>query len=548
MCRLLVSFAEFEAIPGRQRLRITSLNGVGMASNSAQDTSTYHAPCMEYLWVAVLTVLTFVACVSSRQVTLVNTAANPSKWHWEVKSGWSRETIPSIRYRACDDYDLTSSDPQPNHWLISNPQIAVSEANRINITVEYRITSCSGSGLPHNGGYYCNNTFYLYLNQSDQFIKETSRFPDPLNNPAAYEKVVEITQPINSRTSITINNLVKRKHVILGFRNTGACTILYSVKVTYNVCPDETLSNNLVSLPRTVAPANDSESVRVQGNCDKDAVQAAGNLYVHCQSNGEWNTSGLEGRCICKENMQNVGGKCQVCPDRMYNDQNGLNCTVLPSTPRKVNAAFVNQSAVEIRWLPPLVTGDTSHVLYGINCRKLCNINDEKKCVEESCGSGVNYIPNKEGLIMTQVIVTNLSSFMNYTFKVYAMNRVSEVAKRKHGVEGNFTTITIRTTGTIPGKPEVSVKQTKDTVLVSWDLKQRNGIIKRYHVKYIRQDDSSDTKTLTTKEMEQLFKDLKAGKTYEFQVFAENNFGKGPAGVKTFTLLNGLITSKFANP
>ncbi len=35
---------------------------------------------------------------------------------------------------------------------------------------------------------------------------------------------------------------------------------------------------------------------------------------------------------------------------------------------------------------------------------------------------------------------------------------------------------------------------------------------------YKRMDDSSDTKTLATKEMEQQFKDLKAGKTYEFQV------------------------------
>ena len=71
----------------------------------------------------------------------------------------------------------------------------------------------------------------------------------------------------------------------------------------------------------------------------------------------------------------------------------------------------------------------------------------------------------------------------------------------------------------VPGKPEVSVEQTKDAVLVSWTLEQKNGIIKGYHVKYIRKDDSSDAKTFTTKtEMEQQFKDLKAGKTYEFHV------------------------------
>ena len=121
---------------------------------------------------------------------------------------------------------------------------------------------------------------------------------------------------------------------------------------------------------------------------------------------------------------------------------------VLPSAPRNVHATLVNQSAVGIRWQPPLVTGDTSHVFYKVDCRKPCNINDESNCVEESCGSDVSYIPSKEGLNVTQVIVTNLLSYMNYTFKVYAMNRVSEVAKRQHKVEAIFTTITTSTAGT----------------------------------------------------------------------------------------------------
>lgn len=122
--------------------------------------------------------------------------------------------------------------------------------------------------------------------------------------------------------------------------------------------------------------------------------------------------------------------------------------SVLPSAPRNANATFVNQSAVEIRWLSPLVPGDSSHVFYEVECRKSCNIEDENKCVEKPCSSDINYEPYREGLNVTQVIVTNLLSFMNYTFKVYAMNRVSEVAKRKHRVRGNFTTITLRTTGT----------------------------------------------------------------------------------------------------
>jgi len=36
---------------------------------------------------------------------------------------------------------------------------------------------------------------------------------------------------------------------------------------------------------------------------------------------------------------------------------------------------------------------------------------------------------------------------VNYTFKIYAKNRVSEVAKRRHGVEPNFKAISVRTNG-----------------------------------------------------------------------------------------------------
>ena len=54
-------------------------------------------------------------------------------------------------------------------------------------------------------------------------------------------------------------------------------------------------------------------------------------------------------------------------------------------------------------------------------------------------------------------------------------------------------------------------------VVVTWTLKEKNGIIKEYHVTYMREDDNSETKTLATKKMEARF-DLKAGKTYKLQV------------------------------
>ena len=217
-------------------------------------------------------------------------------------------TTTPPRYRACD-LDLKQSDPQPNCWLLSD-QITVSEANRIDITVKYYITSCS-TIQPNNGGHYCVNVFDLYVHQSNQSIADPALYPDPLSNSAAYKKIAEIKQTTDKITSETTSILVKGKHVILAFHNYGACSTLFSVKVTYNVCPEETLRSSLVTLPRIVAPANDSEPTRVEGNCDKDTFQVSGSLYVHCDSNGEWNTTGLEGRCFCKEDMENNDGICQ---------------------------------------------------------------------------------------------------------------------------------------------------------------------------------------------------------------------------------------------
>ena len=102
---------------------------------------------------------------------------------------------------------------------------------------------------------------------------------------------------------------------------------------------------------------------------------------------------------------------------------------------------------MELRWLPPATTGDQTDVHYDVGCRKPCVNDDDNECVDKECESVVTYFPRKEGLNVAHVTVTNLSTFVNYTFKIYANNRVSKVAKRRHGVEGNFTAISVRTNG-----------------------------------------------------------------------------------------------------
>ena len=105
---------------------------------------------------------------------------------------------------------------------------------------------------------------------------------------------------------------------------------------------------------------------------------------------------------------------------------------------------FFNQSGVEIAWQSPLENGDQTHVIYDVNCliRKICSADDVDNCLCENCASDVDKV-----LKMNHVIVMGLSSFVNHTFKIFAKNRVSEVAKRIYGNEGNFATLNIMIEG-----------------------------------------------------------------------------------------------------
>lgn len=70
----------------------------------------------------------------------------------------------------------------------------------------------------------------------------------------------------------------------------------------------------------------------------------------------------------------------------------------------------------------------------------------------------------------------------------------------------------------VPGRPELFVEQNEVTVSVSWILQHKNGIIKNYEVTYVRADNRMDRRSIPTNKTKHEYKDLQAGKTYEFQV------------------------------
>ena len=195
-------------------------------------------------------------------------------------------------------------DKEPNNWLYSG-YINVEKAQKVDITVAYHISKpCSDE----NQYKTCKVVFYGYVMESNTSV-DAAFMPNPLTNHSLYRNISSFNlRTLRTKTTVIIPLSVKTKYIVLAFHDQGACAYLYSVKVSYNVCRARSLAQPLVSLPRTIAPVK--ESLLVEGTCALNSFQD-GSLIVPCESNGEWNFSLLEGRCVCEEGKENNKGKCR---------------------------------------------------------------------------------------------------------------------------------------------------------------------------------------------------------------------------------------------
>ena len=110
----------------------------------------------------------------------------------------------------------------------------------------------------------------------------------------------------SSKTDIFRSSVVTRaRGIYLAFLDQGVCITLTKVVISYRYCPK--ISGTLVTFPKTVAPANDSNLSEPEGKCtDVNSVNKV-KLSGVCLSNGEWNiTNDLA--CFCKAGYELVNG------------------------------------------------------------------------------------------------------------------------------------------------------------------------------------------------------------------------------------------------
>ena len=215
-------------------------------------------------------------------------------------------------------YTLCHWFPQePKNWLRS-PLIDVHSIDGVTVSVRYTISPFCSS-YPNT---FCNENIGVYVWESD--LKVTTDFiPDPVTSNSSYREFATIRGQASGQTISLALQLAKR-YIVLGFLDQGGCKILSSVRITYNICPETTLHDSLVKLRETLAPSSVFESTLVEGTCTADSFHVQGSLNVTCESRGQWNVSQFEGKCVCKEDMENIGGTCTGMFRNQYDHYNSL--------------------------------------------------------------------------------------------------------------------------------------------------------------------------------------------------------------------------------
>ena len=212
---------------------------------------------------------------------------------------WDRPTRVSSYFSVCD---IANTIEEPKNWLITK-FINIKNAVRLDVEVTYILFNYSLTDV----GPFCRTNFSLYSYHTDYKLN-----PDP--KPLNFHKETVITPKTLSTLRERATNifygsvLTKAKGIYLALLDQGACLAIRKFVVRYRFC-SETVPSKMVRFSRTVAPANDSNLTKQEGECaDPNSITKNNKkLFGVCLSNGEWNiTDNLA--CLCNYGYELTNG------------------------------------------------------------------------------------------------------------------------------------------------------------------------------------------------------------------------------------------------
>ncbi|XP_075062264.1 ephrin type-B receptor 4 [Mixophyes fleayi] len=502
------------------------------------------------------------------EVTLMNTKLETSdlRWttfpksdsQWDETSGLDEEQTPVRTYEICNAH-LSAQ----NNWLRTN-YIRRGPAQHAYIQITFTMMECASIS---RAGRSCKETFNLYYYPANSDLANDN-FPPWLENP--WMKADTVAADTLGRPSVrgsgsSIRSNVKILRLIsltttgfyLAFQDQGACMALLAVRVFYRLCPAVVAS--LASFPETVS---EGLVVSAEGSCVEGAEGSLGRRpTMYCREDGEW-AKPATGECVCAAGREEKDGrtKCEACPPGFFKPsvgempcqlcpQNSLSgspgatacncrvgfyrvpgdpvtapCTATPSAPRSI-VANVNGSMVDLEWSEPLDSGGRSDLYYEVQCTECAGGGSCTPCTR------LSFSPHPQKLMDSKLQVSGLRPRVTYTFRVLALNGVSEHS----GVPAEGEEYSVTTDRDLP-LPVTGIHQiaaSDSSLSLRWNpphpqQSPNRGNILDYEVKYYEKDQEKPLiMFLKTPGSEAELKELRAGVVYVVQVRARTEAGYG---------------------
>ncbi|KAL3102059.1 hypothetical protein niasHS_003468 [Heterodera schachtii] len=323
--------------------------------------------------ILLLLLLSFSNLYSTRalKVNLLDTLNATSELNWRTysnldeKDGWLEETIFSrAENRNHQVYSTCNQEPNflVENWLLI-PAIERGEALRLYLDFNFTIVRCAAMPTLMRTS-SCKETLKLYAVQLDH--GETLRTQnwhnetkwDYVDTLVSHSTDTGVPSPSDAeKTYAQISSYTVSRHSVhFALRNTGACSSILSVKIYYNVCPEQTSPPHRLRLPRTVSSRDAHGVVTVPGRCADNASPVVptesktGHRHSSaastssfsspslspptaiCKSDGTWQVLGpTECACDAGHIPSLDNGICTACAPGTYKPTPGADeCRVCP--------------------------------------------------------------------------------------------------------------------------------------------------------------------------------------------------------------------------
>uniref|UniRef100_F6ZVC5 receptor protein-tyrosine kinase n=1 Tax=Ciona intestinalis TaxID=7719 RepID=F6ZVC5_CIOIN len=524
--------------------------------------------CNKMIWIIIITGFLAERHVIAEEAILMDTRTAISDIGWAMSPGsdWTEANGPHPDGRDRRMLVVCQiKKPHQNNWA-RTPYIPVDGAERIYVEFEFTIRSCED--VPNVAT--CKETFNLYYYETDR-DEATSTFP-PWRE-GAYIKVDTIAadkrfKPGSAERNFETRDIgpLTKRGVYLAIQDTGACMALMHVRVYYKYCaPTE---SNLANFGRTTAGPYMASLVEANGTCvDNSLADNDDRATFRCNSEGEWIVP--KGSCLCdrgygpdytstscqecgrgfykssvgnggcvrcpaySESQSDGSTECQCMPGyyRALSDDAAKPCSQPPSKPVNV-LAIVNQTKITLTWERPFNDGGRDDITYRIECQR-CQVGFDH-CAP--CPQGVDFEPRQRDLVVTKVVVRDLSSYAYYRFKIFAINGVTWVAQLSPS-EVEYAEVTVETNEAAPSMVlGVRVTDLSETsAILTWDTPAKvNGLIRSYVVSLglVYQGQVTDIRMFNSTSKRSMRLDgLKQNNMYAVKVRASTDAGFGPYSV-----------------